>query len=319
MDSELTLVRPQGSQALAAGAQDALSEAKGNAGLSYLLNLNSRRSRVTMRSHLQFIAKLSGGYDIRGCPWALIRREHVRSIVEMMTEVGKAPATVNAALSAMKGVAREAWVMGDMDSESYQQIRDLKGVPGSRLPKGVHLDEASIQALSSACETDDTPKGIRDAALLQLLVSTGLRRSESVSVDLEAIDTSRKAIRIVGKGNKERLVFLPDLTFKRLQAWQSCLARDTGPLFTRVRRHGVVCDQRLTDQAVYYIIKERAAQAGIDECAPHDFRRTFATNLLDRGIDVLTVQYALGHSNLATTQRYDRSAERRLEEAMKGQ
>ena len=79
----------------------------------------------------------------------------------------------------------------------------------------------------------------------------------------------------------------------------------------------VITDLRITDQAVYFIIKERAVQAGIKECAPHDFRRTFATNMLDRGVDVLTVQYALGHTNLVTTQRYDRSAERRLEEAMK--
>ncbi|SFI01318.1 Site-specific recombinase XerD [Modicisalibacter xianhensis] len=271
-----------------------------------------------MRSHLLHIAHLSGGHDIKSCPWHLLRREHVRSIIELLSELDKAPATINTSLSAMKGVAREAWVAGRMDSESYQQINDLKSVRGSRLPKGIHLDDVTIRALCSACETDETPKGERDAVLLHLLVNTGLRRSESVSIDLEMIDRGRQSIRIVGKGNKERLVFMPKDTFLRVTAWQSKLGRDTGPLFTRVRRHGVITDHRITDQAVYFIIKERAAQAGVEECAPHDFRRTFATNMLDRGIDVLTVQYALGHTNLATTQRYDRSAERRLEEAMKG-
>lgn len=306
------------SSPLVADTGGQLAEAKGNPGLSYLLNLNSRRSRITMRSHLKYIASISGGYSIRECPWHLLRRDHVRSLVEMMTELGKAPATVNAALSAMKGVAREAWVMGMMDSESYQQIRDLKGVSGTRLAKGVFLEPAAVEAICSACETDESPKGARDAALIHLLVATGLRRSESVAIDLEGIEPGRQAIKIIGKGNKERLVFVPHQAYQKVKAWQACLGRDTGPLFTRVRRHGLVSDARLTDQAVYFIIKERAAQAGLEECSPHDFRRTFATNMLDRGIDVLTVQYALGHSNLATTQRYDRSAERRLEEAMKG-
>ncbi len=189
---------------------------------------------------------------------------------------------------------------------------------GTRLAKGVFLEPAAVEAICFACETDESPKGARDAALIHLLVATGLRRSESVAIDLESIEPGRQAIKILGKGNKERLVFVPRNAYQKVQAWHACLGRDTGPLFTRVRRHGVVSDARLTDQAVYFIIKERAAQAGLVECSPHDFRRTFATNMLDRGIDVLTVQYALGHSNLATTQRYDRSAERRLEEAMKG-
>lgn len=296
---------------------DALAEARVNPGFSYLMGLGSRRSRVTMRSHLLYIAKLSGGFDIKGCPWHLLRREHVRSIVELCLEMGKAPATINTALSAMKGVAREAWVMRLMDSESYQQIRDIKSVRGSRLPKGIHLDHTMIRAICSACETSGTTKGQRDTALLHLLAGTGLRRSESVSIDLEVIDRRRQAIKIIGKGNKERLVFLPNEVFARVMDWVERLGRDAGPLFPRVRRHGVICEARMTDQAVYYIIKERALEAGI-EAAPHDFRRTFATNLLDQGVDVLTVQYALGHTNLATTERYDRSAERRLERAVKG-
>ncbi|MGP9768576.1 tyrosine-type recombinase/integrase [Halomonas sp. AOP13-D3-9] len=316
MADSLTIIPPAATGNLAV-APDALTEAKGNPALSYLMGLGSRRSRVTMRSHLLNIAHLSGGHDIKTCPWHQLRREHVRSIIELLSELDKAPATINTSLSAMKGVAREAWVAGGMDSESYQQINDLKSVKGSRLPKGVHLDDATISALCSACETDETPKGERDAVLLNLLVNTGLRRSESVSIDLEMIDHGRQSIRIVGKGNKERIIFMAKDTFQRVVAWQSKLGRDTGPLFPRVRRHGIITDARITDQAVYFIIKERAAQAGIEVCAPHDFRRTFATNMLDRGVDVLTVQYALGHSNLATTQRYDRSAERRLEEAMK--
>jgi integrase/recombinase XerD len=317
MADSIVFVPPSSAAGLTVTA-DTLTEAKGNPALSYLMGLGSRRSRVTMKSHLQYIAQLSGGYEIAGCPWHLIRREHVRSIIEMMSELNKAPATINTALSAMKGVAREAWVAGRMDSESYHQISDLKSFRGSRLPKGVHLDDVTIRALCSACETDETPKGDRDAVLLHLLVNTGLRRSECASIDLEMIDRGRHSIRIVGKGNKERIVFMPKDTFSRIKAWTIRLGRDTGPLFPRVRRHGFITDQRITDQAVYFIIKERAAQAGIEECAPHDFRRTFATNMLDRGVDVLTVQYALGHTNLATTQRYDRSAERRLEEAMKG-
>ena len=91
MADSLTIIPPSGTGSLAV-ASNTLAEAKGNPALSYLMGLDSRRSRVTMRSHLQQVAHLSGGHDIKSCPWHLIRREHVRSIIEMMSEMGKAPA-----------------------------------------------------------------------------------------------------------------------------------------------------------------------------------------------------------------------------------
>lgn len=88
-----------------------------------------------------------------------------------------------------------------------------------------------------------------------------------------------------------------------------------GPLFTRIRRFDTLTDDRLTDQAVYHILQVRQRQAGIEKCAPHDLRRTFATAMLDNGEDLITIRDAMGHASVTTTQQYDRRGEQRLRAA----
>ena len=116
-----------------------------------------------------------------------------------------------------------------------------------------------------------------------------------MSLDLRDVVTQDRALRVLGKGNKERLAYVPAGAWQRLQIWIDEIRGETpGPLFTRIRRFGDVTLNRLTDQAVYHILQVRQGQAGITKCSPHDLRRTFATAMLDNGEDLITVKDAMG-------------------------
>jgi integrase/recombinase XerD len=287
-----------------------------NPARAYLLSLNSARSRQTMASFLNIVARLLGAGSLADCSWGALRRHHVLALTEMLRDAGRAVATVNTYLSALKGVASEAWMLKLMDVESYQHIRAVRQVRGSALPRGRALKREEIRALFTACEADTGSIGVRDAALLAVILGCGLRRSEAVALSYEDIAPGDRALKVLGKGNKERLAYVPAGAWQRLQFWVDQVRGEApGPLFPRIRRHDVVTESRLTDQAVYHILQVRQLQAGIEKCAPHDLRRTFATAMLDNGEDLITVKDAMGHASVTTTQKYDRRGEERLRTA----
>ncbi len=287
-----------------------------NPARAYLLSLNSPRSRQTMASFLGIVAGMLGAGSADACSWGSLRRHHVMAVTELLRDTGRATATVNTYLSALKGVAKEAWMLRLMDVESFQHIRAVRNLRGSRLPRGRALSPDEIRALFAVCDADRTSLGPRDAAMLAVLLGCGLRRSEVVGLDLGDIVTQERALRVLGKGNKERLAYMPAGTWQRLHFWLEQVRSEVpGPLFSRIRRFDTLTDERLTDQAVYHILQVRQGQAGIEKCAPHDLRRTFATAMLDNGEDLITVKDAMGHASVTTTQQYDRRGEQRLQDA----
>lgn len=283
---------------------------------AYLLSLNSPRSRQTMASFLNIVAGMLGSVSLDACSWGSLRRHHVMAVTELLRDTGRTTATVNTYLSALKGVAKEAWMLRLMDVESFQHIRAVRNLRGSRLPRGRALPPEEIRALFGACEADDSSIGTRDAAMLAVILGCGLRRSEAVGLELRDIVTQEQALRVLGKGNKERLAYMPAGTWQRLRMWiEEVRGEKEGPLFTRIRRFDTLTNNRLTDQAVYHVLQVRQQQAGIAKCAPHDLRRTFATAMLDNGEDLITVKDAMGHASVTTTQQYDRRGESRLRAA----
>ncbi|MFZ3621780.1 tyrosine-type recombinase/integrase [Leclercia barmai] len=287
-----------------------------NPARAYLLSLNSPRSRQTMTSFLGIVAGMLGAVSADACSWGSLRRHHIMAVTELLRDTGRATATVNTYLSALKGVAKEAWMLRLMDVESFQHIRAVRNLRGSRLPSGRALPPEEIRALFAMCDADRSSLGPRDAAMLAVMLGCGLRRSEVVGLDLSDVVTQDRALRVLGKGNKERLAYMPAGTWQRLQFWLDQVRDGTpGPLFTRIRRFDTLTNDRLTDQAVYHILQVRQRQAGIEKCAPHDLRRTFATAMLDNGEDLITIRDAMGHASVTTTQQYDRRGEQRLRAA----
>lgn len=134
-----------------------------------------------------------------------------------------------------------------------------------------------------------------------------MRRFEVAAVDVEHYDRETATLKVYGKGNKERLAYPDPGTHAAIERWLEQRHNFEGPLFLSVKKSGEINYQngRITDQAIYNIVKKRQKQAGVQACAPHDFRRTFGTELLRQGIDLPTVQRLMGHSDPSTTARYD--------------
>ena len=183
---------------------------------------------------------------------------------------------------------------------------------GRSLPKTLTEDE--VDALLNAPNTDE-PLGHRDRAMLELLYATGLRVSELINLKQSQINFNQGVLRIVGKGDRERLIPLGEESQRWLRDFingprmEILLERQTDYLFPTRR------GDRMTRQAFWHIIKRYAEKAGIRrKLSPHSLRHAFATHLLNRGADLRVVQLLLGHSDLSTTQIYTHVARERLKD-----
>jgi len=290
----------------------------------YLDSLTSPESRRAMRGCLDRLAALVSGDEVSsgaGQPWHLLRYEHTVRIRALMTERGWSPSYVNKHLVALRRVLRESWRLGLMTAEEYQRAADLPTVEHTRLPAGRHVPPEVVGAALAACDRDDSPAGVRDAALLAALYSTGCRRAEIAGLALADYDPGSRSLRVRGKRDKERLVYLTTEALSRMERWLAVRGRPAGALFCPISRLGRLRIRNggpapMTGQAVADILARRLAEAGASTRTPHDFRRTFIGELLDAGVDLATAQALVGHSSPATTARYDRRPERRRREAV---
>jgi integrase/recombinase XerD len=183
---------------------------------------------------------------------------------------------------------------------------------GRPLPKT--LTEAEVDALLTAPPTDD-PRGQRDRAMLEVLYATGLRVTELVTLTPQSVSLVQGVVRVVGKGDKERLVPLGEEAVAWLDRYLAAARPDIlqgrvcGYLFPTSRS---CC---MTRQAFWLLIKRYALEAGISKAlSPHTLRHAFATHLLNHGADLRVVQMLLGHSDLSTTQIYTHVARERLKQ-----
>jgi integrase/recombinase XerD len=183
---------------------------------------------------------------------------------------------------------------------------------GRKLPDA--LTENDVNVLLDAPDTS-TSLGMRDKAMLELLYATGLRVSELVSIRQSELSLQQGVIRIIGKGDKERLVPVGETAIDWLMSYLNGARQDllvkkdiSDYLFVTTR------GSEMTRQAFWYLIKKYAVQAGIKQSiSPHTLRHAFATHLLNHGADLRVVQLLLGHSDLSTTQIYTHIAQARLE------
>jgi len=183
---------------------------------------------------------------------------------------------------------------------------------GKPLPHS--LTEADVECLLNAPETATT-LGFRDKTMLEMLYATGLRVSELVNLTLDQISLRQGVVRIVGKGNKERLVPVGEEAMDWMERYLSesrlmlLAGRQCSYVFVTNR------GENMTRQAFWHIIKRHAQKAGISKTlSPHTLRHAFATHLLNHGADLRVVQLLLGHSDLSTTQIYTHIARERLKE-----
>jgi integrase/recombinase XerD len=287
-----------------------------NPAVLYLASLGSVKSRRVMQSRLRRFAGILGVADWQEIPWQSLDRPWLLLAKEAMSTDGCSPQTINAVFSLLKGVALQAWELQLISDHCYLRIKNTKSIAGKRVPKRRWLEKADLVALLDACLADDRLQGLRDAAMVALLYGCGLRRSEIVAIDLVDLNNTDHSIRVLGKGNKERMVYPPARAWEMLNEWlQDARGPIPGPLFCRIRKGDSLTLDRLTDQAVYYVIQRMLLLTGIEHFTPHDLRGSFISYLLDQGEDIKTVADIVGHADIRTTAGYDRRGEARKKKA----
>jgi integrase/recombinase XerD len=221
---------------------------------------------------------------------------------------GLAPSSLRRRAAALKGFYRFAYGEGLIKRDVAAHL-DLPK-PSRLLPETLTVAETERLLESAGDETSPQPGGLRDRALLELLYAAGLRISEAIGLDREDLSTDGAFVRVIGKGDKERLVPVGDIALDWLARWIAGpraallaighVAPDRGgPLFLGDRGH------RLARQQGWASVKRAAARAGLaDRVSPHTLRHSFATHLLEGGADLRVVQELLGHASISTTQLY---------------
>ena len=239
---------------------------------------------------------------------AAAQRQDVLDYLAQRVNAGARSRTTARLLSSLRRfyqyLLREGLIQGDPSA----QIDAPK--LGRPLPKA--LTEADVESLLQAPDVSRL-LGLRDRAMLELLYASGLRVSELVNLQVPQLNMRQGVLRVVGKGNKERLVPLGEEAAEWLQRY----LEEGRPALLRGRpTDGLFVTQRgaaMTRQAFWYLIKRYARQAGIAAgLSPHGLRHSFATHLLNHGADLRVLQMLLGHSNLSTTQIYTHVARERL-------
>ncbi len=280
------------------------------------LAITGRRS---MRSLLHKASDVFGFEgELTKMPWPLLQYQHIAKLRAELQNEGKAANTINLSIAACRGVMKACFNLGLIKADQLMLINEVKRVRGKKLPSGRKLLEREIKALIGVCKRDKTIAGRRDLAVVTLMLSTGLRRSEVVSLNIDDYNSRNGELTVkAGKGNKQRLVFIQVDARQLIKPWLNCRGKSAGQFFYPINNKIAIIQRQMTTQSLYDLIKKRSVDAGINHCSPHDLRRTFVTRLLESGIDINTVRQLAGHSDIQTTARYDLRDDREQRRAMK--
>ncbi|MBE3069219.1 MAG: tyrosine recombinase XerC [Planctomycetes bacterium] len=275
-------------------------------------------SEHTVRSYtadlVQFVAFLAGADEAAAEDPALADRIRgvttldLRAYLAQLRRAEYSRATVARKIATLRSFYKFLARQGHVPRNPVKVIRTPR--QEKRLPK--FLDPAEVERLLSAPKGKDL-LSLRDAAMLEILYSTGMRVSELVGLDLEDIDPIGEVVRVRGKGRRERLAPLGSYAITALNRYLGARAEADvhDPKAVFINRHG----QRLNARSVRRKLAKYLAVAGLDpHVSPHTLRHSFATHMLERGADLRAVQELLGHRSLSTTQIYTHVTAGRMKE-----
>ena len=208
----------------------------------YLAKLK-KSSRRPQKCALDAIAKIlsNGMASCFELDWSRVRYQHTALVRSQLMD-GYAPATANRFLCALRGTLEEAWLLGQMSAEDYHRAAHLSPIIGETLPAGRELSASEICSLLQNCMDDPRLIGTRDAAVIAIMYSGGLRREEVTKLDLEDYDETNRKLLIHGERSKERAVYLADGAVVALNDWLKIRGNDLGPVFLEVNKGGNLID-----------------------------------------------------------------------------
>ncbi len=229
--------------------------------------------------------------------WDQLTVKQARLYPAQLKRVGLAGSSIQRMLSAARVFFRFLVQQGISPSNPFETVSAPKSV--KKLPSTLSVDEVS--ALLE--QHDDSPAALRDRAMLELLYSSGLRLSELSALEADGVDMPESEVRVVGKGNKQRIVPVGSKALDAIRSWLAVRSRlavvDETALF--VNQKG----RRLSNRGIQYRISEWAGKNGLGRhLHPHMLRHSFASHVLESSGDLRSVQEMLGHADISTTQIY---------------
>jgi integrase/recombinase XerD len=274
---------------------------------AFLALATARLAPRTVEAYRRDLASLA---DWLGRPPATATTQELERWIAELRADGLAPATIARRVASVRSFLRHLVLVGSTSVNAAAELELPRRV--RRLPRTLSPGEAERLIEASA---GTTPRAMRDCALVELLYGAGLRVSEAVSLEKAGIDLDRRLVRIIGKGDKERVV---PVGRRAVEALQRYLARGR-PYLDRKHRPELFLNAQggaLTRAGAFLILRRLAAKAGLEpeRVHPHLLRHSFATHLLEGGADLRSVQEMLGHADLSTTELYTHVTDRRRRE-----
>jgi integrase/recombinase XerC len=275
------------------------------------LALERNLSPYTLRNYDGDLRGLLAFLDERRMEPRALSRQVFREYLSRLVAAGISPGSIQRKVSAARGFYRWLQAQGAIERNPLANVKGPR--KPRRLPSFLTHDE--VTALIS-CPQGTRPQAMRDRAMLELLYATGMRVSEIVALNLNDVDLDGQTVRVLGKGNKERMVIMGDPARESLEQY----LRDARPRLATGPERALFLNRdggRLSVRRVQLMLRRYATAAGLGKRAyPHLLRHTFATHLLDGGADLRVVQELLGHANVNTTQVYLHVTEERQRKVM---
>ena len=291
-----------------------------NPALMYLATLGSKDSYRCMKSKLNKFARFFGYQGLADCDWKSMQPNHIT--IFLTAQSWGSARTYNCYLSAIKSVALNAWRNKQIDLDQFQRIKSLKQRRIFRAPSGRAISPEESASLIRTLNNNSL-RTIRNRAIFFLMLGCGLRRAEVCDLKLKQVSIKNKSAKIIGKGNKERTVYFPAAVLQVLRSWLEARSLnkdevDAGFVFGRIdNRQRLHLDIPLDPSSITRIVEKLVSETDNLEgrLTPHDLRRTFATRLISKNVDIVEVQKLMGHASVATTGNYVRKDEENLRKA----
>lgn len=284
------------------------------------LEVEKNLSRLTIRNYGHYLRRFNswfkgqGQSDLKSLDQDILRTYRVY-LARYVDDLGR---TLSKKTQSYHVIALRSWfkwlIKHDMPVLHPEKID---------LPKAesTHMSFVSVEEIERLLAQPEltSETGLRDRAILEVLFSTGLRVSELVKLNCDQIDLERREFGVIGKGRRQRVVFLSERAAEWLRRWLDSRADDWSPVFTRfsgkkIDPHLDGEEMRLTSRSVQRLVDKYARQAHLTvKLSPHGIRHSFATDLLINGANLRDVQEMLGHKNIATTQIYTHVTQSQLQ------
>lgn len=270
---------------------------------NYILSLSSEASKETAARVLRAVAKHIGTDSIYDINWKNFNVTALNTLIDSFkSNKNFSPKTITLYISIVKQVVEHAYLLGQMSALQRDAIKMVKPKTGSKNKEYTLLDHSGVDSLLEKISQvgGKNASKLRDYAIFSVLMRCGLRRQEIVNLKIG--DVGGRALRVIGKGNKERKVALHPVVLEAINTWLDIhlYSNKDEPLFVRILKGGQLQKKPMSADAIFKLCCKYEAPP------PHSLRRSYATNLYNRGVPIKKISLLLGHNQVSTTELYIR-------------